>query len=349
VDSENWAQRAERLQQSLNRYYAPRVRLPWAPPLRNWHPAAFGDFKSLNYWWQAHAIEARLDAFERDGAQQRLAQAERNFRYVVWRNGRSLFNDYFDDMGWMGIAALRLADLTGYTRYRQAAAALWRHVREQGWNDAAGGGIAWQKRQLHYKNTPSNGPFIILGARLYQRTGEAEYLEWAARAFDWLDGTLRRSDGFIDDGINRKEDGRTDDWKFSYNQGLYIGACAELAAIGRTGLTARAFETERAAFAALAVDGVPDDRGGGGDVPLFKGVWYRYAAQLAMSAGAASDDSERVRAHLITGCDTLWARALQGDNLLAGLDWHKPATGRVSLSAQLAAVIATEACARLAR
>jgi predicted alpha-1,6-mannanase (GH76 family) len=347
MDSDNWARRAERLQQSLDRYYAPRPRLPWSPPLRNWHPAAFGDFKNLNYWWQAHAIEARLDAFERDGARRRLAEAERNFRFVVWRNGRSLFNDYFDDMGWMGIAALRLADLTGNARYRQAAAALWRHVREYGWNDAAGGGIAWQKRQLHYKNTPSNGPFIILGARLYQRTGEAEYLEWASRAFDWLDGTLRRPDGFVDDGINRNDDGRIDAWKFSYNQGLYIGACAELAAVGRTGLTARAFATERAAFAALAVDGVPDDRGDGGDVPLFKGVWYRYAAQLALSAGAPHDDSERVRAHLITGCDTLWARALRGDDLLAGLDWHKPAAGRVSLSAQLAAVIATEACARL--
>lgn len=347
MDGANWARRADLLQRGLDRYYAPRLRLPWTAPLRNWHPVAFGDFKSLNYWWQAHAIEARLDAFERDGAQRRLAQAERNFRYVVWRNGRSLFNDYFDDMGWMGIAALRLADLTGYARYRQAAAALWHHIREHGWNDAAGGGIAWCKQQPHYKNTPANGPFVILGARLYQRTGEAQYLDWSARAFDWLDATLRRPDGFVEDGINRKNDGKTDDWKFSYNQGLYIGACTELAAAGRTELTARAFATERAAGAELVVDGVPDDRGDGGDVPLFKGVWYRYAAQLASPAGPASDDAERVRAHLIAGCDTLWAGALGGDAPLAGPDWHKPAAGRVPLTAQLAAVIATEACVRL--
>jgi predicted alpha-1,6-mannanase (GH76 family) len=344
-----WQQRAERLQDGLSRSFGPRLRLPWTRPLRNWHPAALTDFKSLNYWWLAHAIEARLDACERDGSRRRLAQAERIFRYVVWRNGHSLFNDYFDDMGWMGIAALRLADLTGIDRYRQAAAALWQHIREHGWNEAAGGGIAWEKRQLQYKNTPSNGTFVILGARLYRRTGESAYLDWSTRAFDWLDGTLRRADGFIEDGINRKNDGKIDDWKFSYNQGLYLGACAELAAAGRTELTARAYATERAAFAELAVDGVPDDRGDGGDVPLFKGVWYRYAAQLALSAGSASDDSERVRAHLITGCDTLWAGALGGAALLAGPDWHKPATGRIPLSAQLAAVIATEACARLSR
>jgi predicted alpha-1,6-mannanase (GH76 family) len=345
--SSTWPQRAELLQDGLERSFGGFLR-----PFRNWRPAGWGDWNSLNYWWLAHAIEARLDGYERSGSRRRLEQAERIFRFVVWRNGRSLFNDYFDDMGWMGIAALRLADLTGSDQYRQAAAALWRHIREHGWNDMAGGGIAWRKQQLCYKNTPANGPFIILGARLGRRTGEAEYLDVATRAYDWLDRTLRRPDGFIEDGINRKNDGQIDDWKFSYNQGLYMGACAELAVAGRGELTARAFATERAGWAELAVDGVLVDRGDGGDVPLFKGVWYRYAAQLAQSAGAGTDDAERVRAHLAGGCEILWARGLhadasRGERLLAGPDWREPATGRVPLSAQLAAIIATEACARL--
>ena len=344
VGSEVWAQRAERLQESIDRYFGTLLR-----PFRNWYPGAWGDWRTLNYWWHAHAIEARLDAYERSGSRHRLVQAERIFRYVVWRNGRSLLNDYFDDMGWMGIAALRLADLTGSGRYQQAAAGLCRHVREHGWNDTAGGGIAWRKQQPYYKNTPSTGTFIILAARLYQRTGEAEYLDWATSAFDWLDATLRRRDGFIADGVNRKQDGQIDDWKFSYNQGLYIGSCTELAAAaGRPALTERAFATERAGWAELAGSGVLDDGTEGGDVGLFKGVWYRYAAQLAVLPGADDDDSERVRAHLLGACDILWARALDGGSLLAGPDWLRPASGRVPLSAQLAAVIATEACARLA-
>jgi predicted alpha-1,6-mannanase (GH76 family) len=345
-----WPRRAERLQDSLGRYFGARLR-----PFRNWQPAAWDDWKSLNYWWLAHAIEARLDGYQRSGSRRRLEQAERIFRYVVWRNGRSLFNDYFDDMGWLGIAALRLADATGSARYQQAAASLWHHVREQGWNETAGGGIAWRKQQLYYKNTPSNGPFIILGTRLFLRTGETEYLDWATRAFDWLDGTLRRPDGFVEDGINSKEDGRIDPWKFSYNQGLYVGACAELAAaaghddLRHRELIARALTTEQAAWAELAADGVITDRGDDGDVSLFKGIWYRYATQLALSPGAGADDSERVRARLISGCGILWARGMREDRLLAGTDWREPAAGRVPLSAQLAAVIATEACARLAR
>jgi predicted alpha-1,6-mannanase (GH76 family) len=342
VSAETWPRRAELLQESLGQYFGARLR-----PFRNWHPAAVDDWKSLNYWWLAHAVEARLDGYERTGSRGRLAQAERIFRYVVWRNGRSLFNDYFDDMGWLGIAALRLADATGSARYLQAAASLWHHVRDRGWNETAGGGIAWQKQQPHYKNTPSNGPFIILGTRLHRRTGEAEYLDWAGRAFDWLDGTLRRPDGFVEDGINRKDDGQIDDWKFSYNQGLYIGACVELAAAGRGALIQRAFATERAAWAELSVDGVITDGVDGGDVPLFKGIWYRYAAQLALSDGAGTDDTERVRAHLVGGGDILWERGLREGRLLAGPDWREPASGRVPLSAQLAAVIATEACARL--
>ncbi len=351
--------RAELLQSSLERYFGAHGWLLWRRPLRNWHPASLRDGKSLNYWWLAHAIEAKLDAYERTGSPARLEQAERIFRYVVRRNGRSLFNDYFDDMGWLGLAVLRLFDLSGSPAYLSAATSLWERIRSQGWNDTMGGGIAWRTQQLYYKNTPANGPFVILGARLHARTGSFEYLEWASRAFDWWERTLRRPDGFVEDGINRAQDGRVDDWKFSYNQGLYMGACAELAAaaggdpVSRASLLSRAFATELAGYDALARDGVlvdGDGGDGGGDMALFKGVWYRYAAQLAVAAGAgsaASPSAERVRAHLIDGCDVLWRRGFRGDSLLAGPDWRTPATGRVPLSAQLAAVIATEACARL--
>jgi predicted alpha-1,6-mannanase (GH76 family) len=344
-----WAERAELLQESLERYYGAHGLLDWLlwrRPFRNWQPAAPGDAKSLNYWWLAHAIEARLDAYERTGSPGRLEQAERIFRYVVRRNGRSLFNDCFDDMGWLGLAVLRLFDLSGSSAYLSAASSLWSRIQTRGWNGTAGGGIAWREGQLHYKNTPSNGPFVILGARLYERTGSASYLEWASRAFEWLDGTLRRPDGFVDDGINRQGDGRVDDWKLSYNQGLYMGAGVSLAAAAdRRELIPRAFETEQSGYAALARDGVFLD-GDNGDAAMFKGIWYRYAASLALASGA-DPAALRVREHLLSGGEVLWARGFRAGSLLAGPDWRSPPTGRVPLTAQLAAVIATEACAKL--
>lgn len=347
----DWAVRAELLQDSLERYFGARgSRL-----LNDWYPRSLGDRRFFNYWWLAHAIEARLDAYERAGEPSRLAQARALHDSLIKRNRRSLFNDYFDDMGWLGIAIARLADLTDgddASRYAGEASALWRHVRDHGWNDAAGGGIAWRKTQVDYKNTPSNGTFIILGARLYRKTGESEYLDWALRAFGWLSTTLRRADGFILDGINRRRDGGVDaDWRFTYNQGLYIGSCTELAAAtGDSELIDRAFTTAWAGYAELATDGVLLDPGGdSGDAGLFKGVMYRYAAQLALAAGASHPGTERLVGLLTGGCDVLWRQALRADSLLAGHDWRVPPSGRVPLSAQLSAVIATEACARLAR
>lgn len=342
-----WSSRAERLQDSLERYFgAGGVQL-----LNNWYPPAAGSNDVFNYWWLAHAIEAKLDAYQRGGDPRRLEQAVAIHRNLVDRNGGSPFNDYFDDMGWLGIAVARLSALTGDTGYASQADDLWRHIRDHGWNDAAGGGIAWRTAQLDYKNAASTGAFVILGTRLYRQTGQREYLDWALRAFDWLERTLRRADGFIQDGINRRGDGVIDaDWKFTYNQGLYIGACADLAAAtGRGDLIDRAFDTERAGYAELAQDGVLLDGGDGGDEGLFKGIMYRYVARLAVSPGAAHQLTERAVAHLIGGCEVLWGQALRGDSLLAGSDWREPPSGPVPLSAQLAAIIATEACALLSR
>lgn len=45
-------------------------------------------------------------------------------RYLIIRNGLSLCNDYFDDMDWLCLALLRLADLTGRPRHLRAAVKL---------------------------------------------------------------------------------------------------------------------------------------------------------------------------------------------------------------------------------
>ena len=347
IDSDSWSGRAELLQDSLEKYFG----AGGCQLLNNSYPLTPGDNDVFNYWWLAHAIEARLDAYERTGDARRLDEASEIFRNVLARNGGTLFNDYFDDMGWLGIALVRLAELAASPGYLQQAADLWRHIRDLGWNEDAGGGIAWRKSQLGYKNTPANATFIILGTRLHRRTGEAEYLDWSLRAFRWQMATLRRADGFVEDGINREGDGRIDTaWRFTYNQGLVMGACAELATVtGNGDLIEAAFATEAAAHAELARDGVLVDVGDGGDEGLFKAVWYRYAAQLAASAGTAHPQTERLVAHLVAGCESLWRRGLGEGSLLAGTDWRYPAPAHVPLSAQLAAIIATEACARVAQ
>jgi predicted alpha-1,6-mannanase (GH76 family) len=351
-----WGQRADQLQESLDTYFG----TSGDQLFDNWHPLAPGDNDTFNYWWLAHALEARLDAFERTGDDKWLAAARAIHADIVRRNAGSLFNDYFDDMLWFGIATLRLHQATSEERYLRDAEALWRHVRAEGWNEECGGGIAWRKQQLAYKNTPSNGTFVILSARLHQTVGDYEYLEWGRQTLEWLEKTLRRDDGFVEDGINREGDGRIDtQWRFTYNQGLYIGACVALASVtsgvmsevaSDSSLLDRALVTARTGFAELSVDGVLMDEGDGGDEGLFKGVMYRYAGELAEALPVAGSD---IRELILAAGETLWTRALDGGSgsLLAGTDWRSPLPpdAHVPYSAQLSAIIGTEVCARLAR
>ncbi|WP_194905647.1 glycoside hydrolase family 76 protein [Catenulispora rubra] len=344
VSAALWGQRADRIQASLDTYFG----ADGDQLLHNWHPLRPGDDDTFNYWWLAHALEARLDAFERTGDPRWRDAAVAVRDNILARNRGSLFNDYFDDMLWFGIALLRLHEATSERRYLDEAVKIWHHVRDEGWNDECGGGIAWRKQQLWYKNTPSNGTFVILGARLHRATWDTEYQDWARRSLDWLDKTLRGTDGFIEDGVNRENDGRVDtQWRFTYNQGLYIGACVELAAVsGDSTLLDRALVTARTAFRELSADGVLLDDGTGGDEGLFKGIMYRYAGLLVQADPSATD----IRELILGAGQVLWTRALDGDALLAGTDWRTPpaADAHVPYSAQLSAIIGTEVCRRVA-
>jgi predicted alpha-1,6-mannanase (GH76 family) len=71
---------------------------------------------------------------------------------------------------------------------------------------------------------------VIFSYRLAQHIPESQYVKYAPSAYDWLTNNLvQRHSGFVEDGINREQDGRIDtQWRFTYNQGLYVGAAVEL-------------------------------------------------------------------------------------------------------------------------
>jgi len=336
-----WSDRAELAQRSLDHYFA----APGDQLFHNWHPLEPGDDDVFNYWWLAHAMDVRIDAHRRTSDPARLDQAAGILAGIRRRNGGALFNDYFDDMLWLALATLRLAEATGSAGLRRDAVVLWQHVLDHGWNEHEGGGIAWRVQQPYYKNTPANAPFVILSARLHRVTGEDRYLEWGVRVMDWLEGALVRPDGFVEDGVNRQQDHAIDvDWRFTYNQGLYVGACVELAQrLGRDDYLDRAERTATTAIAELSSGGVFAREGDGGDEGLFKGVYYRYA-HLLLEVRDVPD----VREFLFGSTERLWKNCLSDGLLRAGQDWNRPPEPKVSLSAQLSAVMATEVCAALA-
>jgi len=235
-----------------------------------------------NYWWMAHAIDAMTDAYIRTGDVKYKEYADKTLAATVSRNNNKIINDYYDDMQWMALALLRLYDNTGERKYMVYVEDLWSDITK-GWNDSMGGGIAWRKGQLDYKNTVANAPAAILAARLYNTFGNDVYMNWAIKLFKFVDENLTdKQTGQIWDGINRQGDGKTDkDWVFTYCHGVYIGAAAELYKItGEQEYLDKAMLTAK-----FSLDKFINKNGefadeGEGDGGMFKGILFRYLTEL---------------------------------------------------------------------
>lgn len=342
-DGQVWAARADVAQESLGHFFH-------APPpqfLHNTYPV--GNDEVFNYWWLAHVVDVRIDAWHRTGDEAWLKRAEHTVENVIERNERQLFNDYFDDMLWLALASLRLFDASGDEVHLQRSIDLWWHINEQGWNSIQGESLAWRKHSPGYKNTPANAPFIILGNRLRARANDLPHADRCDIALRWMRRNLVREDGFAEDGINREDDGKVDvDWKFTYNQGVWIGALVETAARTKDGsLLQEAARTASTCLDIFEESGVLLDHGDGGDLGLFQGICYRYLGLLY----EVLDKEDAVRAKiekLVTSAtDTLWKTSLKDDYLLPSNDWRKPAEPETSYSTLLSAMMAVELRARM--
>jgi predicted alpha-1,6-mannanase (GH76 family) len=346
--AQTWSAHADVAQRSLDHFFG----VEGTQYLANSHPHDRGNTEVFNYWWLAHVIDGRVDAWARTADRTWLEQADRARANIIERNGDQLFNDYFDDMLWFALALERLHAATGEQRYLDEAIAIWEHVVAEGWNETLGWSLAWRKQQLAYKNTPANGPLVILGVRLSRLDASRDFLTYAQRAFDWLTENLVGADGFVEDGINRNGDGAVDSqWRFTYNQGLYVGAAVELyAATGERRYLDRAVQTAVTAVRELSDGSVFRDEGDGGDEGLFKGVYYRYLGELlAVLAGEDSFEDERavLEGFLRASTDALWVNGQLDGLLRPGNDWSEAPAEWIPYSTALSAIFAVEQRARL--
>lgn len=137
--------------------------------------------QTFHYWWNAHVLDVLVDAHLRHGDQE--DKMLNILRGIKIQNDGQYPNDYYDDMEWLALSSLRAYQATENKEFLEAAEILWEDIKK-GWNDQQGGGIAWRKSQLDYKNTPANAPAVILAARLYKVRNHPEDLEWAKRIYD---------------------------------------------------------------------------------------------------------------------------------------------------------------------
>jgi hypothetical protein len=184
---------------------------------------------------------------------------------------------YFDDNAWLGLAMLRVGEVTREPVWRGRAEALARWV-EQGEDPA--GGVRWAEGQTS-RNTCSTAAaaWLVLAA------GTPDASERAGRWLTWLDATLRRPDGLYADRIER---GRVEPHAWTYNQGAVLAASARLgrsiealrAAILEHWSTERLW-TEPPAFAVIAYRAL---LGSGSPTAEVDAIWDPYLERLSTQA-----------------------------------------------------------------
>ena len=338
----SWAVRADSAQAALNQNF-------WDAAKQYYLQDNAGK-TNYNYWWQAHALDALLDGYQRTKKPAYLTQMQQLQVGMKAQNHDTYLNEYYDDMEWQALATLRAFELTRDPRYKATAALLWADI-QTGWNEQQGGGIAWRKTQLGYKNTPANAPAAILAARFYQLDHQPADLAWAQKIYAWEKQTLvDPATGLVWDGVNDKGDGQINKTaRFTYNQGVYLGAGLALyRATRQRAYLADAIRTADNLFTdgKLAPGGILRDEGGG-DGGLFKGILVRYLTLLATEPAVPAATRARYVRLLAANAQRLSERATRRPQYLFNTNWTSLPAPTVNASTQLSGVMLLEALASL--
>lgn len=299
------------------------------------------------YWPNAHALDVLIDAYVRNPSPAVKARMDELVNGVKAKNGNTWINYYYDDMEWMALACLRAYQATNDAQYKTITDLLWADIKA-GWSNDLNGGLWWRK-DYSSKNTPSNMPAAILAARLYKAFNNADDLAWANKIYDWQKATLyEAATGWVYDNIDKNGNKNTT-WKFTYNQGTFIGAALELYKITNN-LSYQSDAIKATEFAVssgqLTANGILKDEGGG-DGGLFKGVFIRYFTRLIIDGNLPTDKKNNYLQFLKKNAESLWSKGTNKSLILFGNAWDKAPGNTTDLTTQLSGAMLLEVMAEL--
>jgi predicted alpha-1,6-mannanase (GH76 family) len=290
--------------------------------LHRFYNPATGLWDSTGWWNSANALETTMDYSS--------LVATNTYRHTIAntfeknKNSKFLNPWLYDDEGWWALTWIKAYDLTGETRYLDMAKSIFRDMTE-GWDSTCGGGMWWHKRR-QYKNAIVNELFLVIAARLHQRTsGDRErrtYLDWAKREWAWFkrSGLINR-ERLINDGLNGqcRNNGQT---TWTYNQGVILSGLVDLArSTGDKSLLREAEAIADAAIRKLAPKGILRDAcepNCGEDGAQFKGIFIRNLAYLYQV-----NRNPRYKTFIVNNARSVWHQNRNTDHQF-GLTWTGP-------------------------
>lgn len=351
-----WAVRASLAEKAVRTRHLRRL---WGIPgtrlgVIRW-PATLGSRLHLpvwHYWWQAHLLDCLVDAQCRAPDLERKAVIGALLRGIKMRNGFRWTNRYYDDMAWLALAMQRSSAYAQVSR-AHAVEVIVDRLRHA-WTDHGGGGIWWRRRD-DYKNVPTNGPAAMVFANLADDDDQSD-LHRAMSLVDWIEEWLVDQDkGLVLDGLRANKDGDVYEVStavYSYCQGVFLGACIDLAEKDTSTLWPQlAKRTVLATSKYLVGDNGVLYGHDGGDGGLFTGILVRYLAQAALRL-TDTDAAQLV----YRSAESAWQQRTAGRGYpLFGAQWAEKAntarknTPERDLSVQLSGWMLLEAAALLER
>lgn len=291
------------------------------------------------YWIFAQAFDAVLDNAARTGRYGGLIET-----FYLAQEARGWARDFYDDENWMALALLRAYDLTAKSKYLTRARQLLDDIVDTAQDatccGAAKGGLWWDKPHTQ-KATAINGGAVVTAVRMYERTNDTKYLDFAKKVLDfWHTNMVDPVSHRVFDHV-KAPGGEVVKYDFTYNEGIMIGASLALYAVTKDAkYRAWAHETadwmvkeqtKTAAQGPVLDDG--DDQSCTGDCPQFKGIGYRWLAALH-----AADPKPAYDAILRASAASMLANARDAKSGLFGIDWTK-APGNLVVEANTSAAM----------
>lgn len=304
---------------------------------------------TFHYWPNAHVLDVMVDQYLRTKDEKLVPRMKALLLGIKAENRDVYPNNFYDDMGWLALSSVRAFDVTKDQAYLDATGILWEDM-QKGISNVAGGGMGWTKDRPNFKNTPANGPAIILASRLYRLQQKPEDLETAKSLYAWLKATLVEAGTYrIYDGINHNGDGELSKTKYTYNYGLFIGAGLELYKTTEERVYLDdAIKTANAAIAdiELAPGGILKDEGQG-DGGLFKGIFIRYLTLLINEPDVPASDRDKYVQFIKFNAQTLYTQGISRPALMVSPAWNKAPGASTDLTTQLSGIMLLEAAASL--
>lgn len=300
--------------------------------------------KITQYWTFAQAYDAVLDGVERTHKKKYVEWIDR--LYAV-QDAKGWFpTQLFDDENWMALDLIRAYDLTGDKKYLEKAQTIFSDIMTQGWDTtccgSSPGGIWWDKKHTQ-KATASNAGPVITAARLYQKTKDKKYLDFAKQEYAyWFQTMVNPITYQVADHIN--SDGAITWWKFTYNEGLMIGAGAELY---KTTKEKKYLEDAHhiagfmihneitpTIYGNVLFDGT--NQSCEGDCNQFKGIGFRYLMLLYQQDTRHKEYYDVLK----SSANAIWNLARDTSSNTFAIDWEGPPTTESSLAQNSSAVMA---------